>query len=177
MSDSSEDEEKEPAAAASQTVVAPAVAGKQKQAQGKKQKADLTEEQKAEAEAKKKVTAEKRKLAKEKAAFKKGRKETLEAAEFMMGSTKYVVDLVKFDTARLVKDAIVVHIFDVDSPQQMFAIGVVTKKSGKGGSCWVKYPVDGTEFKHNLKDTHYLNYWAFAKLKAPEEESQLPYEG
>ena len=161
--------EKEPAAAASQTVVAPAVAGKQKQAQGKKQKADLTEEQKAEAEAKKLVAAEKRKLAKEKAAFKKGRKETLEAAEFMIGSTKYVVDLVKFDSARLVKDAIVVHIFDVDTPKQTFAIGRVTKKSGKGGSCWVKYPVDGTEFKHNLKDTHYLNYWAFATLKGGEE--------
>ena len=60
------------------------------------------------------------------------------------------------------KDAIVVHVFDCDTPDQNFCIGIITKKNKS--SYWIKYPVDDTEVQHSLLEKHYLNYWAFCKL-------------
>ena len=69
-----------------------------------------------------------------------------------------------YDKARLEKDQVVVHVFDADTPQQNFCIGILTKPRGKGKKFWVKYPVDNTEVLHNLAQKDYLNFWAFAKL-------------
>ena len=66
--------------------------------------------------------------------------------------------------ARLEKDAVVVHVFDADTPQQNFCIGILNKSRGKGKKFWVKYPVDNTEVLHNLAQKDYLNFWAFVKL-------------
>ena len=75
---------------------------------------------------------------------------------------------------------LIVHVFDCDTAEQKFHIGKITSKNKK--SCWVHYPIDGTEMKHNLSEKDYFNFWAFV-CEATEDEkkelagqSQLPAE-
>ena len=132
--------------------------------QQKKQKVVLSPEELAAEEARKEANRVKRAAAEVKRQYKAGRKAAIENCTFTMSGAEYNFDAVPFNQARLEKDAVVVHVFDADTPQQNFCIGILNKARGKGKKFWVKYPVDNTEVLHNLAQKDYLNFWAFVKL-------------
>ena len=91
--------------------------------------------------------------------MKADRKKALETDKWAIGSALYKADFCFYNAQKIQKDQVVIHVFDADEEAQKFAIGTVTRKNKK--SCWVKYAIDNTEFKHNLAEKDYLNYWAF----------------
>ena len=138
------------------------VAAPQGPEQKKKQKVVLSPEEQAAAEAKKEANRVKREKAQQKKQYKAGRKAAIENCTFTMNGAQYHFDAVPFNQARLNKDQVIVHVFDADTPDQNFCIGIINKARGK--KFWVKYPVDNTEVLHNLAQKDYLNFWAFVTL-------------
>jgi len=122
----------------------------------RKATAALTDAERAAKEAKAAETRRKKDI-------KISRKSMLKTQEWQLGEDFYKVDFVPYNAGRIVKDAVIIHIFDADTETQFFSIGTITKKNK--GNAWVNYPVDRTEFKHNLAKKDYLNLWAYGELK------------
>ena len=131
---------------------------------GKKRKADNNAD---DDEAAKAAKAAKAAISKLKKQYKAERKKLIEAGSWSVGAKSHKADLIMYKPDRLRVGELIVHVFDSDTVEQKFHIGEIRSKNKK--SCWVHYPVDGTEVKHMLHEKDYFNFWAFVRESTEDE--------